>query len=433
MSKNHSGSSDEDTETAQPPLSEFATPECQVCGRKYSEATDPCHTEFLTRIQKQRSETNWSFRTKSTDSGPVYYNQVPSVVDFECMYGVFQDLCSIATTKAQKYLNRSPYEIPELEWVESFYFEDLDLLAVRETGIEAAISGCEKKAKQMEGLTTIEDVFAHFVYLDQFGLVPSYHNPDEQRALREYCADYYDVPVSSLDSEWLVERRIDRSKVYSTTEQFRREHNLVLVGETPDFHPFAAYKPFNGKSVLGDHRDHNLLVREAKRELEKLRYVDWTHAPHIIYSRDGYDAPSEESSGKLPILGFDFAGFQSTSDGETMQHLGIVTDREESNFEIYLQVVQMAKTHANGLIVMCNRKSIYRFLHYLQENRLVAESKMLPDTLDDYHAIPNVEALHTDVVNHIPLFDDIAILPRRKFRDEGFQAIDDLIEVETDA
>jgi hypothetical protein len=93
----------------------------------------------------------------------------------------------------------------------------------------------------------------------------------------------------------------------------------------------------------------------------------------------------------------------------------------------------MAKTHANGLIVMCDRKSIYRFLHYLQENRLIAESKRLPDTIDDYHAIPNVEALHNDVINHIPLFEDIAILPRRKFRDEGLQTISDLISVETDA
>jgi hypothetical protein len=65
-------------------------------------------------------------------------------------------------------------------------------------------------------------VFTHLVFLDQYGLLPRY-DPLVQgggKGLSEICAEYYDVRPTELESEWIVKRRVDRSKVYSTTPEF---------------------------------------------------------------------------------------------------------------------------------------------------------------------------------------------------------------------
>jgi len=141
------------------------------------------------------------------------------------------------------------------------------------------------------------------VFLDQYGLLPRY-DPLVRgggRGLRDICVEYYDVRPTELESKWIVKRRVDRSKVYSTTTEFRQEWDVELVNEQSSqaSHSHSKCKLFNGIAVLGDHRDHNLVTRRAKAELLGLPDVDWTVAPHIVYSRADYDV-SADSSSRLP-------------------------------------------------------------------------------------------------------------------------------------
>jgi hypothetical protein len=179
------------------------------------------------------------------------------------------------------------------------------------------------------------------------------------RGLREICAEYYDVQPIELGSKWIVKLRVDRSKVYSTTLEFQQEWGVEIVGEpsTWAYHPHSECNLFDGTAVLGDHRDHNLVNRRAKAELLGLPNVDWAVAPHIVYSRADYDV-SEDSSSRLPVLGFDFAGFEYTIDGQRLRYLRIVTDWDEDRFEVYLQVVQLGKTASTGAVILPNREQI---------------------------------------------------------------------------
>jgi hypothetical protein len=195
-------------------------------------------------------------------------------------------------------------------------------------------------------------------------------------------------------------------------------------------HPHSENKPFDGTAVLGDHRDHNLVVRRAKAELRGLPDVDWTAAPHIIYSHADYDV-SDDSSSKLPVLGFDFAGFEYTIDGQRLRYLGVVTDWDEDLFEIYLQIVQLGKTAATGVVVFTNREQIYDFLHFLKTTELTQDYDVLPEERDEYSSVLNVQALHEQVVSDVQLLDGIALVPRRKLLDEGFDTISDLVSVPT--
>jgi hypothetical protein len=111
--------------------------------------------------------------------------------------------------------------------------------------------------------------------------------------------------------------------------------------------------------------------------------------------------------------------------------LGVVIDWEESLFETYLQVVQIGKTAATGVLILPNREWIYDFLHFLASNDLTQAPSAFPKSRSGYQSIPNVQALHHQLISKIPLFDDIALLPRRKFLDEGFETLDNLVSVST--
>jgi hypothetical protein len=325
-----------------------------------------------------------------------------------------------------------PYQIPNLPWVANAYRQDLEVkLHKLFGGTLAAVRACEGRLERIRNRVLPSEVFAHLVYLDQFGLLPGRESFHGNRDLYEFCSDYYDVGVGTLRSEWLVERRVDRSKVFSTTEAFREDFQLELVGDVANSHPHAEYKPFDGSAVLDDHRDHNLVTRRAKQELLGLPYVDWTIAPHFFYLRSGDTSTQESASKAPPVVGFDFAGFDNTPEGQRLRYLGIVTEREEDPFEIYLQVEQLTETHANGLVILNNREAVYDFLHFLKTDERVSRTEALPDTRDAYYSIPNVRTLHETVVNQVELLDGIALMPRRKFLDEGFQTIDDLIPVPT--
>jgi hypothetical protein len=96
-----------------------------------------------------------------------------------------------------------------------------------------------------------------------------------------------------------------------------------------------------------------------------------------------------------------------------------------------LQTVQIGKTAAAGVLVLPNREWIYDFLHFLQRHELTQVPHVFPESRDRYRSIPNVQALHDQLIREVPLLDEMALLPRRKFLDEGVDAIDNLISVPT--
>lgn len=429
-----SGSSNpsSDRQGSQPRLSDYITHECPVCGRPYDEEHAPCHSASVIETQRQFVTREWllSSRRPLNDFGPYAVGGSDNVT-FECFYPMLHSLINDKSERVEDYIVELPIQIPSQEWVAEIY--DLDLRVTDEVvmGLLAAIRGCETRVEQITDDIAPSDVFAHLVYLDQYGLIPGYRSLSSRGSLRQFCAEHYNVEVEELRSKWLVERRVDRSKVFSTTEQFQRKWRLKLVDGEPNPHPHAEYKPFDGTSVLGDHRDHNLVTKKAKQDLLSRPYVDWSTAPHSFYSRSGYGTAENPESNKSPILSFDFAGFETALNGQKLRYLGIVTDHEEDPFEVYLQIVQISKTNANGLVIMPNRESIYEFLDFLKETELVSETEFLLDSVRDYHSIPNVRSLHNQVVQHIELLHGTALLPRRKLMDEGFRNIGELISVPT--
>jgi len=112
-----------------------------------------------------------------------------------------------------------------------------------------------------------------------------------------------------------------------------------------------------------------------------------------------------------PVVGFDVAGFEYTSDGQRLRYLGVVTDWDEDPFEVYLQISQLGKTAATGVVVFPNRKQIYDFLHHLKTAELNRDLGVLPEERHEYSSVPNVQALHEQLISEVPLLNGIALLP----------------------
>lgn len=431
MSNNSGQSSNEDESINQPFITDYITPTCAVCGRVQGDQNVDCHPRDIIKVERWLANGKWllSSQRPSADDHYGHYVCGNDHVTFEPLYGTLRPLIDNHLDQFDEHMEKTPCEIPTQEWIASAHRRDMEFTDDIVMGLLAAIKACETRVKQRSGDAAPADIFAHLVYLGQYELIPGNYDPNLTGSLREFCADYCDVAVSNLNSKWVIERRIDRSKVFSTTKEFRREWDLELVSSSPAADSQPASKSMNNVPVLEDHRDHNLVTREAKRELLGLPYVDWSVAPHLFYSEQTVEEDSEDST-HTPI-GFDFAGFKYTPDGQKLRYLGVVTDHKEEDIEIYSQIEQLNETDANGLVIMPNREAIYDFLHFLHTVENIAGQEWLPETRDEYSSIPNVRLLHEDVVTNVDFLDGIAFLPRRKFLDEGFQTIDDLIAVKT--
>jgi len=436
MSSNSEDPPTDGEQDGQPSLSDFIEHTCPVCGRTYDEDQALCHPSHIVTFERRLATQDWLFSGRRPPETPP--NKSPVVgsdrVAFEPLYLALRSLSQSESARFDEYVADTPYAIQQQDWLAEVFRQSLSERGELVPGVVAGIRASEDRLSQNGVKATPAEVFAHVVFLDQYGLLPGYDalRHGSTKSLRDICAEHYGVQPNALESEWVVKRRVDRSKVYTTTPEFRQVRNLKFVDFLPDTasHPHADRKPFDGTAVLDDHRDHNLVARRAKAELRGLPNVDWTVSPHIIYSRSNY-GPAEESPSDLPILGFDVAGFEYTSDGQRLRYLGVVADWEESLFETYLQAVQLGKTAATGVIILPNREWLYDFLYFLTRNDLTEASSVLPESKDQYRSIPNVEALHTQIIRKVPLFDSIALLPRRKFLDEGFETLDDLVSVPT--
>jgi len=436
MSSDSESQSTGGEQDGQPNLSDFIERTCPVCGRTYDEDQAPCHPPHIVTFERRLATQDWLFSGRRPPETPPHKSPVVGSdrVAFEPLYLALRSLIQSEPARFDEYVADTPYAIRQQDWLAEVFRQFLTEGDELVPGVVAGIHASEDRLSQKDVDPTPAEVFAHVVWLDQYGLLPGYDalRRGRTRSLRDLCAEYYGVQPNVLESEWVVKRRVDRSKVYTTTSKFRQVRALEFVDDLSDTasHPHADCKPFDGTAVLDDHRDHNLVARRAKAGLRGVPNVDWTVSPHIIYSRSNYGS-SEEPPARLPILGFDVAGFEYTSDGQRLRYLCIVTDWEESLFETYLQIVQLRRTAATGVVILPNREWIYDFLHFLTSNDLTQESGVFPESREEYRSIPNVEALHAQLIRKIPLFDDIALLPRRKFLDEGLETLNNLVSVPT--
>lgn len=436
MSSNSESQSTDSERDPQPKLTDFIDSACPVCGRKYGENGKSCHPTDVVTIERRLTEQNWLFSKKRPSAARQNGSLVigNDCVLFEPLYLALRQKIQSGSVVVSEYAADSPYEIQRQEWITTVYHEYLLRSDEVIPGILAGIRASQQRLTKNDVEATPARVFAHLVFLDQYGLLPRYDQLrlGNTKSLREICAEYYDVPPDRLDSEWVIKRRVDRSKVYSTTPEFREEWELKLVNDpiVKDQYPHSNCRPFDGTAILGDHRDHNLIARRAKTEFLRLPNVDWCLSPHIFYSRSGYSS-SRDAASRLPVLGFDIAGFAYTSNGQRLRYLGIVVDWDEGLFEVYLQAIQIGKTAATGVLILPNREWIFDFLHFLKRNELTKVPHVFPDSRDQYRSIPNVQALHERVIREIPLFDEMALLPRRKLLDEGTDSLSDLVSVQT--
>lgn len=420
----------------QPQLTDFVERTCSVCGRKYGENETPCHSPEVVSFERRLTAQKWLLpRHRSPETHITPHVIGNDGLSFEPLYSALRSLIETESTGFDEYLSNTPYDIRPQEWLAEAFRQDL-LLKHDELvlGPLAGIKASEQRIKQKGKEVTPARVFAHVVFLDQYGLIPGYgglrrgHTKD----LREVCANHYGVQPDALDSKWIIKRRVDRSKVYSTTAEFRQVWDVELVDTYPEnaSHPYSDFKPFDGRAILDAHRDHNLVACRMKTQLLRLPNVDWAISPHLIYSRSDYDS-SKETSSSLPVLGFDVAGFEYTTDGQRLRYLGVVTEWEESPFETYLQAAQIGKTAATGILVLPNRESIYDFLHFLKCSKLTDCPGVFPESREKYRSLPNVQKLHEQLIRQIPLLDGMALLPRRRFLDEGVDTLNDLVSVPT--
>jgi hypothetical protein len=431
MSSNSGFSKDSSEQGAnQAPLKAFVEHNCNVCGRPFKEENRSCHPKQSISSLRCLATDDWLFPDRRDPTSTPYPTLCGSDdVRFEPLYTVFGENCGFCRGTFEFPMD-PPFNIRTQPWIIQTY-DKYHLTGELTAGVPSASEAIEQRISQGGEKVTPARVFAHLVFLDQYGVLPGYERLKETSDnLRDWCKGRYDVPVTSLDSRWVVERRVDRSKVYSTTPEFRTDWGLDFEIPSGSKHPHADRKPFCGTAVFEDHRDHNLVTEYAANELHRLPYVDWTTAPHIVYLRAGYD-PVNEGTEQGPVLSLDFAGFCRKHDGDEMTYLGVVTDWEESLYEIYLQLGQIRQTTATGLLIFPNREKIYDFLLYLAQNELLEDPDRLPTSRADYLAIPNIQELHQQLLHQIPLFDGVAVYPRRKLMNEGFEKIDDLVQVPT--
>lgn len=434
MSRNSEDQSEGDGQRGQSELTAFTETTCPVCGRKYDDSESECHPSSVVEFERCLATQNWLFPARRSSEPPPGKSRVlgSDHVSFEPTYLAVRSL--INSERFDTYISDIPYQIPDQRWIREAYstsLPDTDELTI---GPKAGIRASRDRIERAGLEATPARVFAHIVFLNQYGLLSGYDplSRGSRLGLSGVYTKYYDVRPAELESQWIVKRRVDRSKVYSTTPEFREKWGVGLLKEstTQGTHAYSEYKPFDGTAVFDDHRDHNLVVRRVKRDLRRLPNVDWTTAPHIAYSWADNDV-STDSSSRTPVVSFDVAGFEYTNDGQRLRYLGIVTDWEEAPFEVYLQIAQITKTAATGVVVFPNRKHIYDFLHYLKTAELPRDLGNLPEKREEYSSIPNVQALHEQIISTVPVLDEIALLPRRKFLDEKFSTLSNLIDVPT--
>ncbi|MCU4971126.1 hypothetical protein OB955_00035 [Halobacteria archaeon AArc-m2/3/4] len=410
-------------------LTDFHTNKCPVCGRMCGDDKQICHpTDFVTTERKlaMRQCLFPELRPEFSDSVPLSPVVGSDSLPFNVQYLTLAPLMQAFSNELDEYEKSTSYEFPDQPWIQRIYRNHHIPDGKLTRCLHAALQEIEKRIEAREQDSDVIDVLAHLVYLDQFGLLPGYDRLRTNKSIRRICSDHFGSEISDAtieNSELLVRRRVDRAKVYSTTSAFRRKWDLEIHLDGFDHRP-----------VVGDHRDHNLVTRAAKEKLSLLPTVHWACAPHSFYlgENSGSSAAVIDSS-KVPTFEFDFAGFKNMPQGQKLEYLGIVADWDESNYEIYYQLKQLQETDALGIIVHCNRHSIYEFLHFLKTNELIAKPEVLPDTLDQYQAIPNVQALHDTIIREVPFLDGIVIYPRRKFLDETFLQIDQLMRGQNNA
>lgn len=432
MSKDESNPGEAVNGEAQTALSQFKSAEpCSSCGYPSTAEAGYCHPSELTSYERQLETSRLLFQQHRgyLDKPRRWSVCGPDLVEFPELYYAISGLLPAEKEFLHSYVNAAPVAVDRKPWLEEIYEQHHTRTDELVLGLRAARIGCEQHVEDVLGGVDPVRVFEHLVFVSQYGLIPGFNRLGGGKRLRDLCADYYGVEIRLTDNSNLVERRVDRTKVYSTTPQWREDWDADIVELAETSQLPVDLSQFTGISIYDEHRDHNLVARFVKSELARRPHVDWVTAPHLRYIP--VDTPEFAENADIPEkgrLGFDFAGFEETeSTNSSIRYLGIVQDWDDTHAETFQKLLQITQTDAIAIAVMCNRDTMHEFLHFLKANELVTESTALPETLEDYEKIPNTPHLHAQLLADIPLFDNVVLIPRRKLLDEGLVCIDSLL------
>lgn len=366
----------------------------------------------------------------------------------------------LATKSDLQILIYSAFNDRPVSWIESVYNrgdDESNPLFVALDASKELISEFDQEPEPVSGLL-------HLTLLYQYDLIPHFSVLSSNVDLRRVCSEYYGVKISQEQVEqspYIVRRRVDRRKVYSTTREFRKRSGLLLCNWAEHLYPYILRKPFIGDEIVDDHTDHNIVCFYAKEHLKNRSDVDWVSTPHSVRFPTDWELPLEQYpfgfdrselskldprilkqnlrqpvSGEqlsidpshFPLLSFDFAGFKSTDSGESLEFLGVVID-EDSLEEILFQIKEIKNTDATGIVIMRNQNEIRTFIDRCRFNGFLPDFPVSYLDPTRYHLYKHLTQFHQDFLCQIPLFENIVFLTRRKVIEGGLRDLDQFVEI----
>lgn len=123
-------------------------------------------------------------------------------ISFEATYLAIRSLIQSESDRFDAYVSDTPYQIQGQKWIASVYRQYLSETDELVSGVLAGIQASKNRITRRGAEVTPARVFAHVVFLDQYGLLPRY-DPlirGGGRGLSEICAKYFDVRPVELES-----------------------------------------------------------------------------------------------------------------------------------------------------------------------------------------------------------------------------------------
>lgn len=320
--------------------------------------------------------------------------------------------------------------------------------------LDAATEALNPEISLVEGSESLQ-LFVHLICLQNLGLLPGYprytrtiEDSTTPLPIKDYCSTHPEfkgtISAEAIEeSEYIERHRLYRSKIYSVTDQFWIETNLVRwltqwaweTYSSADFDPskyeiqahemdinsyYPGYKEYeySTTAIFDDSGAHNVTVAETREWLSRHSRIDTTVVPYMVEAPNGIveiEGIAPDEPRWSPYWMFDIGVLS----GGTVEILGNIIGNESAS-EIRDQLKRTLKTANAALVVMPSRDELHRFLAHGSSNGWFTQNvSPISDVVEYYERQPSLRHVNQELRKQSPDFQNTVFLSRKQILD-GF-------------
>jgi len=376
--------------------------QCRTCGyeSETKELVDNCHPEERLKRERQAEVTD----TTDSHTGFVYPPQ---------LYPTVRELLTDVDAAIQAT-------------------DQSDVLRTASDVIAEHLSGNPFQSRAFQ-------VFTYLVFLQQCQVLPGYPASVPTRAetsigIQEFCrmTDQFrgDVTDEMIKTSDLIQtERVYRAKVYSTTEDFAHQSELL-----PNWSRWqwttqrtVAEKEFLTNVVFDEGTAHNAVVVRTRDWLATHPEIDWACAPHVMGMSGGEQTESRFSLRSSssdppegPVMMFDFAGF--TDQHHLRLAVAGVVIGDEPPLEIQEQLSRASHIDVPVMAVFPTRQAITGYIATADaQDWFPDDAAPIDDVAEYYSRQPSIPAINEEFSKHALGKNTLRFVSRK-------QLIDDVVD-----